>query len=260
MNPYLENPELWPEVHHILISLLAETLNPKLLPSYRVAIEKRVYQMTGEEALFVGIPDVTVSQSPQRADRDQSVETVATVADRPQSVTLPLPIEVREGYLEVRDVKTQEVITVIEVLSPANKRRGRGRDTYLQKRNQVLGSMTHLVEIDLLRTGEPMPMMGNATASDYRILVSRSDRRPTADLYAFNIPDPIPVFPLPLKSRTHDATTIPEPMIDLDPLLNQVIERSGLAVVLDYRQPPTPPLPPKQATWLVAYLKEQGMN
>ncbi|MEQ8961940.1 MAG: DUF4058 family protein, partial [Coleofasciculus sp. C2-GNP5-27] len=28
MNPYLENPELWPEVHHWLITAIAESLNP----------------------------------------------------------------------------------------------------------------------------------------------------------------------------------------------------------------------------------------
>ncbi len=63
MNPYLENPELWTELHHLLIGILAETLNPQLLPKYRAAIEKRVYQMSGEDALFVGIPDVTVERS-----------------------------------------------------------------------------------------------------------------------------------------------------------------------------------------------------
>ncbi|MBE9141210.1 DUF4058 family protein, partial [Nodosilinea sp. LEGE 07088] len=61
MNPYLENSDLWPEVHHLLISLLAETLNPQLLPTYRVAIEKRVYQLSGEDALLIGIPDVAIA-------------------------------------------------------------------------------------------------------------------------------------------------------------------------------------------------------
>ncbi|WP_442947408.1 DUF4058 family protein [Nostoc sp.] len=35
-----------------------------------------------------------------------------------------------------------------------------------------------LVEIDLLRKGEPIPMMGNDIHSHYRILVCRGDRRP----------------------------------------------------------------------------------
>ncbi|MBD2777889.1 DUF4058 family protein [Iningainema sp. BLCCT55] len=57
MNPYLENPKFWFEVHHLLIGIIAESLNSQLLPKYRVGVEKRVYQMSGEDALLIGIPD-----------------------------------------------------------------------------------------------------------------------------------------------------------------------------------------------------------
>ncbi|MEB3829953.1 DUF4058 family protein, partial [Phormidium sp. CCY1219] len=50
MNPYLEQPDFWPEVHHLLISLLLESLVPQLRPKYRVAIEKRVYEMAGNDS------------------------------------------------------------------------------------------------------------------------------------------------------------------------------------------------------------------
>lgn len=133
MNPDLENPELWPEVHHLLISLLAETLNPQLLPTYRVAIEKRVYQLSGEDALLIGSPDVTVGRR-QNTGRGNGPTAIAAAPSQPVSVMVPMPIEVQEGYLEIRAVATQAVVTVIEVLSPANKRSGRGRDSYLQKR------------------------------------------------------------------------------------------------------------------------------
>jgi hypothetical protein len=62
MNPYPEHPELWLEVHHMLISVLAETLTQQLLPKYRGAIDKRIYYVSGDEALLVGIPDVTVDR------------------------------------------------------------------------------------------------------------------------------------------------------------------------------------------------------
>ncbi len=104
MNPYLENPEFWPEVHHLLISILAETLNPQVLPKYRVAIEKRVYQMNGDDALFVGIPDVTVEKKRTATQESQSNVAVATLPSTPVSVTVPIPLELREGYLEVREV------------------------------------------------------------------------------------------------------------------------------------------------------------
>lgn len=257
MNPYLENPELWQEVHHILISLLAETLNPQLLPTYRVAIEKRVYDMSGEEALLVGIPDVTVSQSRRPAQTDSAM-AIATPSSRPLTVAVPMPVEIREGYLEVREVATHAVVTVIEVLSPSNKRPGRGRDAYLHKRNQVLASATHLVEIDLLRAGDPMPTVGQAVKSDYRILISRGDRRPTAELYAFGLKETIPSFSLPLKPQPFGSA--PEPVIELDSLLQRVIERAGLDVVLDYQQSPIPALDETDATWLTQLLNEQGRS
>ena len=46
------------------------------------------------------------------------------------TVTIPMPEEVREGYLEVREVGTGEVVTAIKVLSPENKRHGERRKAY----------------------------------------------------------------------------------------------------------------------------------
>lgn len=48
-----------------------------------------------------------------------------------------------------------------------------------------------MVEIDLLRAGEPMPIY-NGIENHYRILVARGESRPYADLYAFNLRDTIP--------------------------------------------------------------------
>jgi Protein of unknown function (DUF4058) len=50
------------------------------------------------------------------------------------TVDVTMPETVKETYLEVRDVATQEVVTVIEILSPKNKRLGEGRNAYEKKR------------------------------------------------------------------------------------------------------------------------------
>lgn len=259
MNPYLEDPELWTEVHHLLIGILAETLNPQLLPKYRAAIEKRVYQMNGEDALFVGIPDVTVEDSRRvletesRTDASQKLSNVAVAPPpaTPVTVIVPMPTEFREGYLEIREVATKEVVTVIEVLSPTNKRPGKGREAYQEKRRQVLGSRTHLVEIDLLRGGEPMPVSGSVQGN-YRILVSRGDRRPRAELYVFNLQDAIPSFSLPLRSL--DV----EPTINLHPLLDLAYDRAGYGVVIDYNRETVPALFETDAKWVDALLRQKG--
>ena len=126
------------------------------------------------------------------------------------TVRVPLPDEVRETYLEVRETGTDYVMTVLEILSPTNKRPGRGRRIYEDKRLDVLATRTHLVEIDLIRAGEPMPILDNGSASHYRILVSRGDRRPNR--FPLCLPGAacrfLP-FPLPLKPEDQ------EPLVDI---------------------------------------------
>jgi len=254
MNPYLEHPDMWPEVHHMLISVLAETLTPQLLPKYRAAIDKRVYFISSsDDALLVGIPDVTVDERVGWATKTPKIGTaVATPASTPIRVQVPRPIEIREGYLEIRETGSLEVITVIEILSPTNKRPGEGRRAYAEKRERVLGSSAHFVEIDLLRSGSPLPLVGYGFQEDYRVLVSRQMSRPGADLYAFNLRDPIPAFPLPL--RQGDV----EPILDLQAALGQVYDRLSYDQVIDYYQEPVPPLAADAMAWADALLRDQG--
>ena len=161
--------------------------------------------------------------------------------------------EVREAYLEVKEVATQVVVTAIEILSPTNKK-GDGRQKYEQKRQHVLNSRTHLVEIDLLRDGAPLPIAGTAIQSRYRVLVSRSDTRPLADFYPFNVPDPMPPFPLPLQAD--DV----EPVINLRSLLDDVYERSGYDYFIDYHSDPLPPLSEAELNWIDALLRDKGLR
>lgn len=223
MNPYLEHPELWPQVHNRLIVGIADALAGTIAPKYRVAIEQRVYMSVEEPQNLVGIADIGVNQDREMASPSLPSATLV----KPQPVQLPMSVEVKERYLEIRAVATRELVTVIEILSPANKRSGKGRAIYEAKRMRILASMTHLVEIDLLRSGKPLPMMGE-TASHYRILVSRSNLRPDADLFAFNLPHPIPAFPVPLQLGD------PEPVVDLQRLLNDIYDRARLDLAIDY--------------------------
>lgn len=250
MNPYLENPELWSEVHFGLIAVMARaapqipqgSLNAVITPQYRAAVEKRVYM----DALLVGIPDVAVFQRGTGTGADigttDSPQPTATLS-KPVAVTVPVGEEVQERFLEIREVGSGTIVTVIEVLSPKNKRTGAGKEKYDTKRQTVLNSTTHLVEIDLLRTGEPKPMAGGV-ASDYRILVSRADCRPTAELYPFNLQDPLPRFLLPLRPGDE------EPIMDLQTILEQVYQEAALDLAIDYSIQPIPPLSDINFEWL----------
>ncbi|WP_442933217.1 DUF4058 family protein [Microcoleus sp. herbarium12] len=46
MNPYLESPEFWPEVHSRLIVAIADALVPQLMPKYRVVDDRAAYDFT----------------------------------------------------------------------------------------------------------------------------------------------------------------------------------------------------------------------
>ncbi len=252
MNPYLENPELWAEVHHRLISAIAIHLAPALRPKYRVAIEKRTYFSEGDRAIEVGIPDVAIlTQERSAQGRSTGLSSAVATAADPKltglTVTLPIAQEVKEGYLEIREIATGRVVTSIEVLSPSNKRAGVGRDAYETKRQRVLSSQSHLVELDLLRGGKAMAMI-HSQGYDYRILVSRAQQRPQAQLYGFDLPDAMPIVPLPLADQDD------EPLLDLHQLLDDIYEQAGFDLSIDYGQPPIPPLTADRADWLKTVL------
>ena len=66
-----------------------------------------------------------------------------------------MPEEHREHYLVLRDRGKNELVTVIEVLSPTNKLPGSdGNKEYTQKRERLLNSHVNFIEIDLLRGGQ----------------------------------------------------------------------------------------------------------
>ena len=254
MNPYLEHPELWAEVHNRLAIAIAEAVGPQIRPKYRVAVEKRIYQTVDEKSLLIGIPHVSVAQSLTSSTPTETAVAVVPPPTKPTTVIVPMPEEVRESYLEVREVATGEVVTTIELLSPKNKRKGEGRKAYLTKRLQVLGIFTHLVEIDLLRVGKPMPIISPKIESRYRILVSRCERRFQAELYAFNLTDSNPTFPLPLCEGD------PEPIVDLQSILDGVYDRAGFDLAIDYNLDGVPPLTDSEATWVDTLLREQGLR
>ena len=250
MNPYLEHPTLWPGIHNGLIAALQLFLAPQLRPRYYVALEERVYVTEPEQRTLVGRPDITVVRS---SEAEQTSKP--SLSDSPVlTVQVPVPDEVRETYLEVRETGTHHVITVLECLSPTNKRPGRGRRMYEDKRLDILATHTHLVEIDLIRSGEPMPLIDQARRSDYHILVSRGDCRPYATLYPFGVRQPIPTFPLPLKAAD------PEPLIDIGQLLHELYDRAGYDLRMDYMIDPEPPLPAADAVWASRLLRQHGLR
>jgi virulence-associated protein VagC len=245
MDPYLEQPAFWSSFHSKFVVALADAIEAQLDAAYYVEVETRSYLENDEgSGLLVGIPDVGVALSAANPVTNSVTEskTATAVAEPPvsirisnrvQKVTLPMQQEVQERYLEIREVNSGKVITAIELPSPQNKRTGEGRNSYERKRALILGSLTHLIELDLLRAGQAMPMANVQVISDYKILLSRSQQRPQADLYGFSIRDPLPIIPIPLPES--------DLSIDLQAIFDGVYQRSRYHSRIDYQQPIPPP-------------------
>lgn len=248
MDPYLERRGIWEQVHTNLIVSIQRFLTPLLRPRYHVGIEERTYlAVLPPDQQSTGMPDVLIAKSQPSRSESGPMVAVADPVVAPLVAELPLPEEVKERYLEIRALPDQQMITVIEILSPTNKSTREGRQLYEEKRLKVLGSLTHLVEIDLLRGGQPFAMKA-PRQSDYRLVVSRSGRRPYADVYLFNLPDPIPDLPIPLRSGEE------EPLVPLNQILHEVYDQGGYDLVIDYQQPAEPPLAEADAEWVAAIL------
>lgn len=147
------------------------------------------------------------------------------------------------AYLTVRYRETREVVTVIEFLSPTNKSPD-GRNEYLRKREEVLQSPAHLVELDLLRGGERLPTVELLPPGDYYAFVSRVPHRPKAAVYAWPLSHPLPAIPVPLAGENPDV------WLNLQLAFTTVYERAAYAYSLDYRQPVQPPLNETDAAWV----------
>lgn len=244
MNPYLENPVFWAELHHRLITAIADAIEKNIPLQYHVAIEQRTYLSDDSDAISVF--------SKQLAPQHSSTTQLST--SEGITIMMPMPENVTESYLEIREIATGFVVTTIEIISPKNKKAGEGRKAYESKRKKVLASLSHLVEIDLLRSGKPMLILGEVAISDYYIIVSRSDTRPKAKLYTFSVQQAIPSFQLPLQSEDI------EPILDIQSLLNSIYNRARYHLRIDYNLEPVPPLKADNAAWCDTLLREKGLR
>ncbi len=235
MDPYLEQSSFWSSFHFRLIGAISAAITPQLSDHYYVEVELRTYQNDGDNEVLIGIPDAAILNR-QTTDRlPTEAQSITALMTQPETVMLPMIESVKERYLEIRDIQTDAVITVIEVLSPKNKQAGEGRNTYEKKRQRILESATHLIEIDLIRSGKAMPIVSNRSPSAYRVLISRSSQRPAAELYALSIQTPLPTLPVPLKPDDADL------IIDLQALLEQIYDEARYKMRIDYTQPVPPP-------------------
>ena len=249
MNPYLEQEEVWHDFHERFCPLVAEVLTAQVRPHYIVKIDEHIYihGPADEERSFVGRSDIEVAE----LTGNGRTGSATSVLEAPAHVRLPVVDIERVSFVEVRDRAGRQLVAVVELLSPSNKKSGPHRDQYLAKRSQILASPVHFVEIDLLRGGRRMPLDGLG-ACDYYAMVSRAEQRPEAGIWPIRLRKPLPKIPIPLRAPHADAE------LQLQEILHRIHDAAGYEDYI-YGGEPDPALSKLDAVW-ARKLKPKGVG
>ncbi len=249
MDPYLEG-DLWQEFHDRLANQISTQLLAVLPPRYVALLDKRyVIEDPGVDLLMapghrVVYPDVHVLNV-VRESEVAVVEMETETATAPTVTTVsPMLEEVPLLSVEIRDVAQRRLVTVIEIFSPVNKH-GSGFVHYLERRGDLFLTLTHLLEIDLLRRGERLPLSGEVPPAPYYVYLSRFTHRPHTEVWAVPLRERLPVVPVPLLPPDADV------LLNLQKAVEACFALVGYQRLLDYTQPPPPPsLSPEDARWV----------
>ncbi len=239
MNPYLERDSVWSDFHSAYCYAIKKALVPQVQPEYYVKFNEHIYVRSQEEdRRLVGLSDVSVARKNGEAFANAGVGLL----EAPVTVHIAEALyEERVLYLEIFDKEDHTLVTVIELLSPANKRKGKDREQFLSKRRQILYSPVDYVEIDFLRGGPRLPI-DDMPKCDYYVLVSRAAERPKMGFWPLSLRALLPMIPIPLPEPKWEAR------IALQDLLHQAYDEAGYAGYI-YAGPPQPALRKDDARW-----------
>jgi hypothetical protein len=254
MDPYLENPEIFPDFHDSVITYLRETIQASLPAPYFAALGRRVWIEVSRRSIG---PDVQIQReraqvSPVRSAVATSATAVSELVARPIMVKVARD-EWREPYVEIytRGEDGRRLVTSIEVLSLSNKTQGeQGRELYLRKQKEILATKAHLVEIDLLRAGVhasavPLESMTDICGNfDYHACVHCYDDPNTFFVYPIALEERLPPLAIPLLPGDPPVT------IDLQAVFDRCYDAGPFAREIGYGEDPiVPALEAAQAAW-----------
>lgn len=249
MDPYLE--QQWGDFHARIITYLSDALQPGLPDGLRARMEERVYVEALEGSATQFVPDVHVYQMPRGGTQSLGTDEGGVAVADP--IIVLVPTEITERFIEILDVRSGgRVVTVIEVLSPANKLPGRGRNEYLHKQQQYTDGGVNLVEIDLLRVGQhttlaKLALIAPDKITTYHTSIFRAGRRDQLEYYRMPLRERLPRIPIPLRPAD------PRAVLDLQATLDTAYDR-GRYDDINYARPLSPPLHPADAEWAAELL------
>jgi hypothetical protein len=256
MDPWLENPDVFPDVNGTLITYLGDAINAALPEPYFARSAIRIWFEDQRRE-----PDVSVFD-PSSRPKPGGVNVAAVLADAGmiavQESDTPEPFE--EPYLEIRSSGDNRLVTAIEVLSLSNKAPGdKGRAAYLQKQTEYLRSGIGLVEIDLLRGGlhttavSLARLRAKAGLFAYHVSIAGAGLGRQRFAAPIKLADRLPPISIPLDESLSPVS------VDLQPLLDRCYDNRWYGRQVRYDRPPDPPLTPEQQAWAEGVLREKGL-
>ncbi len=256
MDPYLERPERWSGVHARLIAVLGEMLARQVAPRFFVDSEDSVYVLgLDDPARPLGRPDLYLAEAAGASGADRLSRSRGQIA-APTVLDVPASLEIRVPHLNVVDTADQQVVTTIELLSPINKvANSGGRRDFLRKREYILNSHAHWLEIDLLRAGMRPP--GIPAQDDYDAVLHRAGSLDRLDAWFVAVREPLPTVAVPLRPPFVDVP------LDLQEAVETVYDRYRYDTAIDYAgAPPLPSLSEADMLWanerIVAWRQASG--
>jgi hypothetical protein len=251
MDPYLE-PH-WLDVHSSLVIGSRDSLNEHLPDDLVASAEERVAveSESGGERL-IG-PNVKIFEPP--ADMSVAVESAAGRIEAPYRLLAQVEPMI-ERFIRIIEAGTERLVTVIEFVSPTNKR-GDGLQAFRSKRAELLVSGVNFVEVDLGRSGGWCGLLRPHRCPPQAITPYRVTFRVPSDpgavyLHPINLRDRLPAISIPL--RQHD----PQVRLDLQAILDRTYSSGRYHRRLDYSRLCDPPLEGDEASWADELLRREG--
>ena len=245
MDPWLEDPAIFPDLHDSLIFLIKKSLNAQLHAGYYATTKMIVWVADDQRR------DADVSLFTDRARGGLAVAPLAGYVDLGDEVDF-----VEEGYVEVRHKNSDRLVTAVEVLSPANKSDGAGRQAYLDKQREFVRGGVHLLEIDLLRGGRhtsaiPPARLGRLAEGRFSYHIALTwQGRPHG--VAIRLADRLPEVAVPLDPGVSPLT------VDLQTALDEAYEAGLCERRANYSRPCIPPLSPDEQAWADGILRARS--
>jgi hypothetical protein len=256
MDPWLEDPALFPDLHETLIACFREALTDRLPRPYYAALGTRLYVEESDRHIEPDIDLLIPKKRPKKPAGGRGGVAVAERTARPLTIRVSSD-NVKEAFIEIRHATGDRLVTSVEVLSLSNKTKGsEGRKQYRRKRKELRQGRVNVVEIDLLRAGEPttLPPLGRVRRMfgqpfDYHVCVWRPHRASAREVYPVPLDDLLPVVAIPLLKGDADVS------VDLQQVFARCYAVGRFDLRAKYAKPPTPPLASEQQAWVDTILK-----